>query len=388
MKCVLAAYGSRGDVEPCAVVGRELQRRGHDVRIAVPPNMLALVESVGLEAMAYGPDSHAQLHTAADFFADTMKNPYSALPEVIERVTKVWMDKGTALASLAEDADLLVSGMNEQRLAANIAEYHNIPLVALHFFPSRFQPSGQLNSRLVKMSEDPLRRALGMSDTPEPTPAVLEIQAYDERCLPGQPEDWAEPGKPFAGALNLESRTDADAAVLSWIADGTAPIYFGMGSTPISPPAEIIDMIIAASAQLNRRLLICTGPNDLSEFDHHEHVKFVDAVSHAAVLPGCEAAVHHGGAGTTAAVMRAGVPSLILWLWLDQPVWAAGVQELKIGVGQRFSEINPQSLFAGLKSILTLDCLARARNIAGQMISTDESASCAADLVESAAQAS
>src|SRR5438309_221819 len=106
MKFVLAAYGSRGDVEPCAVVGCELQRRGHDVRIAVPPNMLALVESVGLEAMAYGPDSHAQLHTAADFFADTMKNPYSALPEVIERVTKVWMDKGTALASLAEDADL------------------------------------------------------------------------------------------------------------------------------------------------------------------------------------------------------------------------------------------------------------------------------------------
>ena len=47
MKFVLAAYGSRGDVEPCAVVGRELQRRGHDVRIAVPPNLLALVESVG-----------------------------------------------------------------------------------------------------------------------------------------------------------------------------------------------------------------------------------------------------------------------------------------------------------------------------------------------------
>ncbi|HXS87502.1 MAG TPA: glycosyltransferase [Mycobacterium sp.] len=388
MKCVLAAYGSRGDVEPCAVVGRELQRRGHDVRIAVPPNMVAFVESVGLEATAYGPDSHAQLDTAADFLIDTMTNPYNALPEIIERVSKVWMDKGTALASLAEDADLLVSGMNEQRLAANIAEYHNIPLVALHFFPSRLQPSGQLNSGLVKMSEEPLRRALGMPDTPEPTPAVLEIQAYDERCLPGQPEDWAEPGKPFAGALNLESRTDADAAVLSWIAEGTAPIYFGMGSTPISPPAEIIDMIIAASAQLNRRLLICTGPNDLSEFDHHEHVKFVDAVGHAAILPSCEAAVHHGGAGTTAAVMRAGVPSLILWLWLDQPVWAAGVQELKIGVGQRFSDVNPQSLFAGLKSILTLDCLARARNIAGQMISTDESASCAADLVESAAHAS
>lgn len=387
MKCVLAAYGSRGDVEPCAVVGRELQRRGHDVRIAVPPNMVAFVESVGLEATAYGPDSHAQLDTAADLLVGTMKNPYNALPEIMERVSKVWVDKGTALASLAEDADVLVSGMNEQRLAANIAEYHNIPLVALHSFPSRFQPAGQLNSGLVKMSEEPLRRALGMPDTPEPRPAVLEIQAYDERCLPGRPEDWAEPGKPFAGALSLELQTDADAAVLSWIAEGTAPIYFGMGSTPISPPAEIIDMIIAVSAQLNRRLLICTGPNDLSEFDHHDHVKFVDAVGHSAILPGCEAAVHHGGAGTTAAVMRAGVPSLILWLWLDQPVWAAGVQELKIGVGQRFSEVSPQSLFAGLKSILALDYLARARDIAGQMISTDESASCAADLVESATQA-
>ena len=54
MKVVLAAYGSRGDVEPCAVVGRELQRRAHQVRIAVPPNLLAFVESEGLAAVPYG----------------------------------------------------------------------------------------------------------------------------------------------------------------------------------------------------------------------------------------------------------------------------------------------------------------------------------------------
>jgi len=113
MRFVLAAYGSRGDVEPCAVVGRELRRRGHDVSIAVPPNMVAFAEAVGLDVMAYGPDSHAQLNTAADFFVGNMKNLYAALPEVVERVTKVWVDKGTALASLAEDADLLVTGMNE-----------------------------------------------------------------------------------------------------------------------------------------------------------------------------------------------------------------------------------------------------------------------------------
>ena len=82
----------------------------------------------------------------------------------------------------------------------------------------------------------------------------------------------------------------------------------------------------SACAQLGERLLVCTGPNDLSEFDHFDHVKFVSAVDHAAILPECRAVVLHGGAGTTAAAMRAGVPELIFWLWLDQPVWTAGVQ--------------------------------------------------------------
>jgi vancomycin aglycone glucosyltransferase len=181
MKIVLAAYGSRGDVEPCAVVGRELQRRGHDVRIAVPPNMVALVESVGLDAVAYGPDSHAQLNTAADFLVGNMNNPYGALPEIVERVARVWVDKGTVLASLADGADLIVTGMNEQRLAANIAEHQGIPLVALHLFPSQIQQSGELDAMLVKLSEQPLRQALGMPDVAEPVPPSLEIQAYDER---------------------------------------------------------------------------------------------------------------------------------------------------------------------------------------------------------------
>jgi vancomycin aglycone glucosyltransferase len=387
MKIVLAGYGSRGDVEPCAVVGRELLRRGHDVSIAVPPNLFGLVQSAGLTAVSYGPDSEQQLNTATDYIVGNMKNPYGGLPEAAERVAQIWVDKGTVLASLAAEADLLVTGMNEQRLAANIAEHHHIPLVALHFFPSRIQPSNELKSMLVKVSEDPLRGSLGLPEAPEPTAALLEIQAYDERCLPGEPADWAEPGKPFVGALSLESPADADDEVLSWIADGTPPIYFGLGSTPISPPADIVAMIIAAAAQLGERLLVCAGPNDLSEFDHFDHVKFVGAVSHAAILPECRAVIHHGGAGTTAAAMRAGVPSLILWLWLDQPVWAAGVQQLKIGSGRRFLDATEQSLVADLTSILAPEYLTQARMIAAEMISPHESASSAADFAEAAASA-
>jgi vancomycin aglycone glucosyltransferase len=387
MKVVLAGYGSRGDIEPCAVVGRELLRRGHNVCMAVPPNMAGFVESVGLAAVAYGPDSHAQLNTAAEFIVGHSKNPFNALPEVVERMTS-GQTRARCWHRWRDGADVLLAGMTEQRLAANVAEYQDIPLVALHFFPARIQTSGLLHSQIVKLAEVPLRRTLGLPEGAEPAAASLEIQAYDERCLPEPAAQWVEPGTnwPFIGALTLESTTDADDEVLSWIAEGTPPIYFGLGSTPISSPAETLGMVIAACAQLGERLLVCAGPNDLSDLGHVDQVKFVGAVSHAAVFPACRAVIHHGGAGTTAAAMRAGVPSLILWLWLDQPVWAAGVEQLKVGSAQRFSEATTDSLAGALKSVLAPEYRSRTRKIAPQMIPPHESASHAADLVENVAQ--
>ena len=65
MKFVLASWGSRGDVEPCVAVGRELLRRGHDVRMAVAPDMVGFAESAGLAAVAYGPDLQALLEGIA-----------------------------------------------------------------------------------------------------------------------------------------------------------------------------------------------------------------------------------------------------------------------------------------------------------------------------------
>ena len=61
MKFVLAFYGTRGDVEPGVALGRELLRRGHDVCIAVPPDLIGFAESAGLAAVAYGPDTQAWL---------------------------------------------------------------------------------------------------------------------------------------------------------------------------------------------------------------------------------------------------------------------------------------------------------------------------------------
>ena len=67
MKFALASWGSRGDIEPCAAVGRELLRRGHEVRMAVPPDLVGFVEAAGLAAVAYGLDQQALLGVYRSF---------------------------------------------------------------------------------------------------------------------------------------------------------------------------------------------------------------------------------------------------------------------------------------------------------------------------------
>jgi len=389
---VLASYGSRGDVEPCAAVGRELLRRGHDVCMAVPPNMLGFAESTGLAAVSYGPDSREQLNPAADFvrdFSTKMRNPIDTFTEVVERVGRVKTAKTAALKPLAEGADLLVAGFNERGLAANVAEYQGIPLAVVHFFPERVWSSDGMYASVAKDTDDAQRRALGLPKQPGPSALpILQIQAYDELCLPGPAAEWVEPDSRFVGALTLELPTDADDDVLSWIAAGTAPIYFGFGSTPVVPFSDTVAMISAACLQLGERALICSGPNDFAPVPELDHVRIVRAVNHAAIFPRCRAVVHHGGAGTTAAALRAGTPMLMLWLWLDQPLWAAAATELKVGVGQQFTDTTLESLVAGLRSILAPQYAQRAAEVAAQMTTPAESLGRAADLLEQAARPS
>jgi UDP:flavonoid glycosyltransferase YjiC (YdhE family) len=188
--------------------------------------------------------------------------------------------------------------------------------------------------------------------------------------------------RPFVGPLTIESPTDSDDEVASWIAAGPPPIYFGFGSIPVASPADTLDMIARACAELGERALVGAGWSDFSGAPHFGHVKVVDAVNHSAVFPTCHAVVHHGGAGTTAAGLRAGVPALILWWAGDQPYWAAVVKRLKVGAGRRFSATTRESLVADLRRILAPQYAARAREVAALMTKTAESVAATADLVE------
>ena len=420
MKFVLASYGTRGDVEPTVAIGRELLHRGHDVRIGVPINLVRFAEEAGLDATPYGPDMHDFL--TDDFLRDfwtnfrrrlwTIREPIRLLRELWQPCLRHWAEMSNTLASLTDGADVLFSGLVYQELAANVAEYYDIPMATLHYFPIR--PSGQLYPvvpsplvqsgmtfydwlcwRMSKKAEDAQRRELGLPLAKKPSPRrierdSLEIQAYDEACFPGLAAEWRKWGdrRPFVGALTMGMTTEADDEVASWIAAGTAPICFGFGSMPLAkPPAEMVEMIGDACAQLGERALICAGWADLSDVPRFDNVKVVSAVNYATTFPNCRAIVHHGGSGTTAAAMRAGVPALILWTAGDQPHWGAQLKRLKVGTTRRFSSTTRESLVADLRCILAPEYAAQARDLAARMTPPGESVAQSVDALEKFASA-
>jgi UDP:flavonoid glycosyltransferase YjiC (YdhE family) len=378
------------------------------VRLAVPPNLVAFVQSVGLSpAAAYGVDSQKQLD--ADTFRDFWKvrNPVRALREGREYMVEGWAQMSATVAALADGADLVLTGTTYQEVVANIAECQHIPMAAMHFFPHRanshvlpvplprrmIPPAWAVAEwvywRVLKGAEDAQRQELGLPQAKSRSVrrivegGALEIQAYDEVFFPGLREEWQD-RRPLVGAMTLELTTDSDDEVMAWVAAGEPPIYFGFGSMPVQSPVDAVAMIAAVSAELGERALVSSGAWDLDGIAVADHVKVVGAVNHAAVFPRCRAVVHHGGAGTTAAGLRAGRPTLILWVGADQPVWAAQVKRMRVGTAERFSRVSQASLLAGLRTVLTPSAVRRAGEVAERMTTPAVSVATAADLLEQA----
>ncbi|EHB49705.1 glycosyl transferase family 28 [Mycolicibacterium rhodesiae JS60] len=413
MKFVLSSYGGRGDIEPAVVVGRELLRRGHDIRMAVPPNLVGFAEAAGLPAVAYGLDSNDVLELQWRYFTVYGRTPWKLkelnrmASETAQFAEQCWAEMTRTLDSVAAGADLLLTGLIFEQPAANVAEAHDIPLVTLHYFPYRVH--GQLlpllPARLSRVAmtvnewtawrgtrkgEDAQRRELGLPNATGPASrrianrSSLEIQAYDQLVFPRLVGEWRkwDGQRPFVGALAMASPTESDAEVAAWIADGTPPIFFGFGSVPIGSPAETIAMIAAACARLGERAIVGAGGTDYGNVPQYDHVKVVGQVNYATIFRTCRAVVHHGGSGTLAACLRAGVPQLVLWTLPDQPFFAAQLKRLKVGAGRRFSTTSEKSLVKDLHRILTPEYAARAREIAPQMTTRDDAVVAAADRVE------
>lgn len=413
MKIVMASYGTRGDIEPCVAVGRELLSRGHEVSIAVPPDLLAFVQAAGPTAVPYGPDLQVVLDSHREFWTHFFHNFWKVRElialrrEAVEPFLQCWKDIIATLTSLAEGADLLFTGVNFEDAAGNVAEFYDIPLATLHLFPLRangqfipFLPAQLGRStmtaaewvawRKARKVEGIQRGELALPKATQPSPwrlterGCLEIQAYDQVCFPGLAGEWADwsAQRPFVGALTMDLPGDSDDEVASWIAAGTPPIFFGFGSLPMESGAKTLAMISSVCAELGERALVCSAGTDWTDVPQSDQVKVVGTMNYSSAFPTCRAVVHHGGTGTTAAGLRAGVPTLILSTDLDQTLWGRRVKQLKVGTARRFSGTNEKTLLTDLRTILDPQYVVRAREVAARMTKLADSVTTTADFVE------
>ncbi|MBY4128707.1 glycosyltransferase family 1 protein [Rhodococcus fascians] len=423
MKFMMPFNGSRGDVAPGVALGVELAHRGHEVVFGAPPNLLDFAraetaKSGRVQVVSFGPDTRLLLESELIRVRIKSANPRTRMTALAELANHGWDQMTAELAQMSEGGDAIVTGSLGQEMAFNMAEATGNAFVALHYCPLRrsgvvpvvpgvtlpgpvnlsmWALAEALRWKSMKTRENAQRRTLGLPATRDPLPrrseryGGIEIQAYESALFPGLAEQWG-PLRPFVGFLGVSpGRQEIDPTLERWLHSGSAPVYFGFGSMPVPDPAAVLRMIEAVVGQLGVRALICAGWSDLVGVESvvardNPNIMIVESVDHAAVFPRCLAAVHHGGAGTTAASARAGLPTLVCWFSADQPYWGAALRRLGAGASTKFSTLSEHVLIQGITDITTDAARAAARSLADTVAPTHAAVAAAADIAEAAAR--
>lgn len=425
MKVAIPLTGTRGDVQPAVALGLELRRRGHDVLLGAPPNLVDFATRTGLAAVACGPDVQQLYSSDEGQKALAAGSSFRLMQLVGKQMADYAEQMNREVIGVCEGADVIVSTMLTEDRAASVAEAMHVPLVSLHGFPCRknsaypfpgalpatWRPPAAVNRATWLLAENlrrvvfmrylnQLRHELGLPRSAASPAAVLErrgvpeVQIYDPALVPGLAEEWGE-RRPLVGFLPLE-RTAREALgelaadhgeVIAWIGEGEPPVYFGFGSMPIRDTHAVLAMVEEVCGRLGIRGLVSAGWSDLAAADAEtsSRIKVVGPVAHDIVFPVCAAAVHHGGIGTTFESLRAGLPTMVCSVSFDQPMWGGQVERLGVGAHLDFRKLNSDRLAAGVRTLLDQGTAQRAKNLAGELQLHSDATTRTADIVEAAA---
>ncbi|MEE4024262.1 glycosyltransferase [Gordonia sp. PKS22-38] len=422
-------YGSRGDIQPGVCLALELQRRGHHVTLLAPPDFVDLATKAGVAAVRpVGLDAHAAWTSDAAAAAQQSRNPLRRWRFALETVRGGFAafddDLVGALvgsSASARHVDTIVVAPLCQDRGLALAERLGAGLVVLRYGPMSengmmgaipglsdslsphwkrrtWRIADRITWTATGWNENRFRRRLGLPRARAPLPRRLstagipQIQAYDEALIPGLADEWGD-AKPVVGFFDLPtSRRRAmgeidgrDTELGRWLAAGAPPLFITFGSMPLRDHDKVIATVRAAARTAGLRCLVAgrehrgVGPDDDTVF-------VSGPLDHGSVLPKCAAALHHGGAGTTAATLRAGLPTFVCPITADQPFWGHRVQTLGVGCSVRLSALTPEALTAGLRTLMSAPVRAAARDVAERMVESDKAVAAAADIVETGGQ--
>ncbi|TVU58114.1 glycosyltransferase family 1 protein [Paenarthrobacter nitroguajacolicus] len=390
MRVLMVTPGTRGDVAPMAGLGSRLQGMGYEVAIAANPAYAPLVVESGCEFRPLPGDLTELIRQpapGAKAAGGSVLSFWRKLSEYMENAAT-----GT-LAAAEAGADVILAN-SVAPYAFDVAEAFGIPAIGAHLQPT--EPSaayppvlmnsarslGPLGNRIIgeRASAGPapydapsarLRKALGLK---KETRAAGErrrrrakapiLHGISPTVLP-KPTDWHS-GLVMAGywwpVLKPDWQPSAD--LVDFLADGPQPVFVGFGSSAHIDP----DFILESTRRAGVRAVVQGVEGVLGD-----DAIGIGSVPHEWLFPQMGAVVHHAGAGTTAAGLRAGVPTVGVPVYTDQPLWASRVAALGAGPAPiPYKKLTPERLGDAVKQAVNTPSYAlRAAELGGAIAKED-----------------
>ncbi|MFD5840488.1 glycosyltransferase [Streptomyces chartreusis] len=389
MRILIAAAGSRGDVAPYTGLGAGLREAGHDVALATTDAFAPLVREAGLEfrrlpTRPQGPGSvqgrRELMRAAAEFVTE--------------------LGQGFADA-VDEHTDLLLLSTTTAPLGLHVAEAMDIPALSTGLQPTAatgdFSPTvmgtrsfGRLGNLLagrftLRMADrvyaDAVTTLRHHLDLPPLTPTEMRrrqeragrpvLHGFSTALVP-RPSDWRE-GLDVVGNwwpyLAPDRRLPAD--VEEFLATGARPVFVGFGSMAAGHGERLSEIAVEALRSAGLRGIVQAGSAGLAV--DADDVLTIGDLPHALLFPRVAAVVHHAGAGTTAAALRAGAPSVPVPVTADQPFWAARLASIGAGTDPiPFASLTARRLADALGRVVRQQAYARAASVAARHMATED----------------
>ncbi|MFJ9691046.1 glycosyltransferase [Kitasatospora sp. NPDC101183] len=358
MRILIATAGSRGDVAPFTGLGVRLRAAGHQVAVATHDTFAEAVRDAGLEFRPLPVDPRAELSSAEGRRLLRAGTGPAAIAQLLRMGRRFMPALGEGIVAAAElGADLLLTTSTTDALGQVAAEAADIPSLGLHLQPlsptREFAPAvtgvrslgragNLLAGHAVQAAVDQLfapavrglRRRLGL-------PALgvagsrrrhAVLHGFSPTVVP-RPADW-HPRLDVAGYWWPPEQPGwrPPARLLDFLAAGPPPVFVGFGSLVVPDPERLTGTVLAAARAARVRLLLQSGWSGLGAEDSDSALTIGDT-PHSWLFPRTAAVVHHAGAGTTAAALRAGTPTVPVPAQLDAPFWSDRLTRLGVSPG-------------------------------------------------------
>jgi UDP:flavonoid glycosyltransferase YjiC (YdhE family) len=390
MRISILTVGSRGDVQPFMALGLALKNAGHNIVFATHDTFKNAIRDLGFEFLPLEGDIRELLKSRPVREVLTAGgNPLSFIPRFIRASEPLVIETVKGMLVACKDADAVILAGLGFYGGSDVAEKLGItsitaavqpmqPTRAFHnpFFPAppEWLPfKGAYNRlshvffakffwQLVRPLMNKAREEILNLPPATKRPVFKQIDEQKTLSLWGisstvvpKPNDWAEWHKVTGyWFLNAPSGWQPPEDLVDFMNAGDPPVYIGFGSMNDKDAENLTKIAMQALKIAKCRGILLTGWGAMAATSKSDDIYTADSIPHDWLFPKVAAVVHHGGAGTTAAGFRAGVPTVVIPFAADQFFWADRVVKLGVGatLGSR-KKLTAEKLSKAIRAVLT-----------------------------------